>query len=73
MILMPQIFDVTANEKARYKRNELEYQLMKSDYQKNMATVFVWSYMYFNRTFAFHWCLYMYVKIYQTVKITLLV
>ena len=24
MILMPQIFDVTANEKARYKRNELE-------------------------------------------------
>ena len=25
MILMPQIFDVTANENARYKRNELEY------------------------------------------------
>ena len=24
MILMPQIFDVTANENARYKRNELE-------------------------------------------------
>ena len=22
---MPQIFDVTANENARYKRNELEY------------------------------------------------
>ena len=25
MILMPQILDVTANEKARYKRNELEF------------------------------------------------
>ena len=25
MILMPQIFDVTANENARYKRNELEW------------------------------------------------
>ena len=25
MILMPQIFDVTANENARFKRNELEY------------------------------------------------
>ena len=24
MILMPQIFDVTANENVRYKRNELE-------------------------------------------------
>ena len=24
MILMPQIFDVTATENARYKRNELE-------------------------------------------------
>ena len=28
MILMPQIFDVTANENARYKRNELEYYLL---------------------------------------------
>ena len=27
MILMPQIFDVTANENARYKRNELEYNI----------------------------------------------
>ena len=27
MILMPQIFDVTANENARYKRNELEFDL----------------------------------------------
>ena len=25
MILMPQIFDVTVNENARYKRNELEF------------------------------------------------
>ena len=30
MILMPQIFDVTANENARYKRNELEYLFPKS-------------------------------------------
>ena len=29
MILMPQIFDVTANENARYKRNELELVLGK--------------------------------------------
>ena len=27
MILMPQIFDVTANENARYKRNELEWRV----------------------------------------------
>ena len=27
MILMPQIFDVTANKNARYKRNELEYNI----------------------------------------------
>ena len=26
---MPQIFDVTANENARYKRNELELAVMK--------------------------------------------
>ena len=30
MILMPQIFDVTANENARYKRNELEYGVINS-------------------------------------------
>ena len=28
MILMPQIFNVTANENARYKRNELEFCLL---------------------------------------------
>ena len=28
MILMPQIFDVIANENARYKRNELELQFL---------------------------------------------
>ena len=27
MILMPQIFDVTANENARYKSNELEFSI----------------------------------------------
>ena len=31
MILMPQIFDVTANENARYKRNELEFSLLGED------------------------------------------
>ena len=30
MILMPQIFDVTANEIARYKRNELELHFVNS-------------------------------------------
>ena len=30
MILMPQIFDVTANENARYKRNELELVIKKN-------------------------------------------
>ena len=29
MILMPQIFDVIANENARYKRNELESCIIK--------------------------------------------
>ena len=28
MILMPQILDVTANENARYKRNELEFRFI---------------------------------------------
>ena len=31
MILMPQIFDVTANENARYKRNELESRIYPSN------------------------------------------
>ena len=30
MILMPQIFDVIANENARYKHNELEYSILKT-------------------------------------------
>ena len=30
MILMPQIFDVTANENARYKRNELELNMISN-------------------------------------------
>ena len=37
MILMPQIFDVTANENVRYKRNELEY--MYICIQKNFGVV----------------------------------
>ena len=35
MILMPQIFDVTANENARYKRNELEFVVPLSKLWKN--------------------------------------
>ena len=35
MILMPQIFDVTANENARYKRNELEFLLSRSENRQN--------------------------------------
>ena len=31
---MPQIFDVTANENARYKRNELEYRLLSDKLYK---------------------------------------
>ena len=38
MILMPQIFDVTANENARYKRNELEC-ILKD--RKNMCLLTV--------------------------------
>ena len=34
MILMPQIFDVTANENARYKRNELELNIWVFNYQE---------------------------------------
>ena len=39
MILMPQIFDVIANENARYKRNELECDLSFSEtpYKKGGA------------------------------------
>ena len=32
MILMAHIFDVTSNENARYKRNELEYTKMIRSY-----------------------------------------
>ena len=31
MILMPQIFDVIANENARFKRNELEFSFLESE------------------------------------------
>ena len=34
MILMPQIFDVTANENACYKQNELEYEKFVSEFGK---------------------------------------
>ena len=37
MILMPQIFDVTANENARYKHNELEL-VVHVSYQQNRST-----------------------------------
>ena len=37
MILMPQIFDVTANENARYKRNELEFYIYAD---KNLISLF---------------------------------
>ena len=35
MILMPQIFDVTANENARYKRNELEFHITSRNFMEN--------------------------------------
>ena len=35
--LMPQIFDVTSNENARYKRNELEW-LLLNDYNSWVKT-----------------------------------
>ena len=43
MILMPQIFDVTANENARFKRNELEFHIngVLKVYQKFKNYVFV--------------------------------
>ena len=36
---MPQIFDVTANENARYKRNELEWQLFADFFRLNVNKV----------------------------------
>ena len=38
MILMPQIFDVTANENARYKCNELECCIQAEEIQSLRAT-----------------------------------
>ena len=35
MILMPQIFDVIANENARYKRNELELVVNEMNFVRN--------------------------------------
>ena len=37
MILMPQIVDVTANENARYKRNELEYSIYVESLQLGLC------------------------------------
>ena len=37
MILMPQIFNVTANENAHYKRNELEYWFQPYRFYLNKA------------------------------------
>ena len=37
MILMPQIFDVTANENASYKRNELELRIDGENMQELMT------------------------------------
>ena len=42
MILMPQIFDVTANENTRYKRNELEYDFLNIAQIKEKIIV-LWS------------------------------
>ena len=39
MILMPQIFDVIANENARYKRNELEFKILIRLKKKNRIDV----------------------------------
>ena len=47
MILMPQIFDVTANENARYKRNELEYNFIVNG--TRIKSKHVWQYNESNR------------------------
>ena len=44
MILMPQIFDVTANENARYKRNELE--LLFYVTRNGISVIYVTAQMY---------------------------
>ena len=41
MILMPQIFDVIANENAHYKRNELEYEIIRISWWKNEGIPFM--------------------------------
>ena len=49
MILMPQIFDVTANENARCKRNELEFNVYKWEnaYSKDLnAWIFFYDFLY---------------------------
>ena len=40
---MPQIFDVTANENARYKRNELEFLLYIFPYGKMLMFGLIFS------------------------------
>ena len=42
MILMPQIFNVTANENARYKRNELECQISTLK-QRHISTLILFN------------------------------
>ena len=40
MILMPQIFNVTANENARYKSNELEYRFYRGKTCQRLGVTF---------------------------------
>ena len=44
MILMPQIFDVIANENARYKRNELEWEFTVLKHAKHKVFYVLISY-----------------------------
>ena len=48
MILMPQIFDVTANENARYKRNEFELVILVYFNAISIDFYSVKSFIYFN-------------------------
>ena len=51
MILWPQIFDVTANENARYKRNELEFRFSLERVKLNCVTLSLnFEYLYVNKS-----------------------
>ena len=64
MILMPQIFDVTANENARYKRNELELRFwLRITDEGLVLEMHIWSISLIKSDLK--WCIHLSISLYS--------